>query len=168
MKFGISNKNRFSGAWLAIRLFQVISFIPAAFFLVISGYRGILAENNVLSFLFSFSLCSLPCGETAGLSALYRVSHSEVLVHFLLLGVALAVGLITDPILRGSEKAGRVLRFVLLGVLALDIPLGILFNIHGYFGLVPVICGSAIRLGLAGLIVADLFAAKRSGGADPE
>ncbi|MBQ6261896.1 MAG: hypothetical protein IJK58_00060 [Clostridia bacterium] len=168
MKFGITNKNSLSGAWLAIRLFQVISFVPAAFFLVISGYRGILLENNVLSQIFSCGLCALPCGETAGLSALYRLSHSEILAHFLLLGIALAVGLITGPILRGSEKAGRVLRFVMLGVLALDIPLGILFNIYGYFGLVPVICGSAIRLGFAALIVADLIAARKANAADPE
>ncbi len=166
MKFGLSNKDR-TGAWLAVRLFQIVSFVPAFVFLVISGYRGVLAESGVFPTLFSSGMCSLPCWETMGLSVLYRLTRSEVLIHFLLLGVALIVGLAAAPLLRGSEKAGRILRFVLLGALALDIPLGILFNIYGYFGLVPVICGSAIRLGFAGLIVADLIAAKKTSAADP-
>ena len=167
MKFGLSNKDR-TGAWLAVRLFQIVSFVPALVFLVISGYRGVLAENGVFPTLFSSGMCSLPCWETMGLSVLYRVTRSEVLIHFLLLGVALIVGLVTAPLLRGSEKTGRVLRFVLLGVLVLDIPLGILFNIYGYFGLVPVVCGSVIRIGFAGLIVADLIAAGKKAENVPE
>ena len=106
MKFGLSNKDR-TGAWLAVRLFQIVSFVPALVFLVISGYRGVLAENGVFPTLFSSGMCSLPCWETMGLSVLYRVTRSEVLIHFLLLGVALIVGLVTAPLLHGSEKTGH-------------------------------------------------------------
>ena len=51
MKFGISVKNRFSGAWLSVRLFQVISILPAVYLFVSSGYRAVLQGKNIFSFL---------------------------------------------------------------------------------------------------------------------
>ena len=160
MKFGISVKNRFSGAWLSVRLFQVISILPAVYLFVSSGYRAVLQGKNVFSFLFSFGLSALPCGETLGLSALYRITHSEILIHFLLLGLALAVGIVFDLLLRKSKETGLVLRVVMLLVLASDIPLIFIFRIPIFFGTVPVVCGLAVRLVHIVLIVADLFAAK--------
>lgn len=161
MKFGTSYKNRFSGAWLSVRLFQAVSILPAVFFFVASGYRGILYEKGILSFLFSLGFCSLPSGETMGLSALYRLTGSEILIHFILLGFALFAGLLLDRFLRASDKTGRVLRVVLISLCAVDLPLSFILPLRGAFGWPAVVCGAAFRLCLIGLIVADFIAARK-------
>jgi len=162
MKFGISCRHGMSGARLSVILFQIASILSPLCFFVASGYRAVLFEKGVFSYLFSIGVCVLPCGESFGLSALYRLTGSEIIVHFVILGLALLVGLVSIPLLRASKKTGRVLRIVLIAVIAVDLILSFVLPLYASFGIVAMICGTVFRLCLAGLCLADLIAEKKA------
>ena len=160
MKFGINLRKTLTGAELAVRIFQVTTLLPLAYMLVGVGMPYLYTHKGFFSVLFELGLAGLPRAETLGLSLLYRISGSEMLVFFVMLAVALAVGILAESLLKGSELRAKRSRVVWAVLIALDL----LFRFVPLpFESLPVyanVFGFLLRLGCLALILLDLRAAK--------
>ena len=162
MKFGIDSRKKLSGASLYIYIFQACSLMPLLYIIVASGYLGLTGKNNILAYLFDFGMSAIPRLEALGLSLIYRKALNEILVYFLLAGIAFTFGIIADKLLKNGEKTAVRLRIVFIVLIATDLVIRLLpFSFSTGFGLVPAIVGFAIRLACLILIIADLIAYKK-------
>ena len=162
IKFGVNLRKNLTGAELAVRIFQISALLPLTYLLLGSGYPRVFTQYGLFSVLFDLGLAALPRLETLGLSLLYRLSGSELTIYFLMLVVALAVGLLANSLLKGSGKRPFAVRAVWAGLIALDLAFRF---VPLPFASLPVwarIFGFAVRLGCLALILLDLRAARRA------
>lgn len=160
MKFGINLRKLLTGAELAVRIFQITTLLPLAYTLVGAGLPYLYTHRSLFSVLFELGLAGLPRAETLGLSLLYRKSGSEMAVFFVMLAIALAVGILADNALKGSDARAKRSRIVWAALIALDL----LFRFVPLpFEALPVyasVFGFALRQGCLALILLDLRAGK--------
>lgn len=163
MKFGVDLRKSLTGAELSVRIQQICALLPVLYLFAGSGFGGVINRRSVLSLLFDLGISSLPRAESLLLSLLYRLSRSEVLVNFVVLGFALLLGLVAAPLLRGSRKRGRITRWVLAGLAVADLLLRLLpFSFNRSFGTVPALVGFAVQALCLALVLLDLRADGKS------
>lgn len=159
MKFGFENRKHLTGADLSVRVMQIAALLPAVYLITIPGYPAITTQRSVLSALFDLGFSALPRLETLALSFLYRKTASEMVLYFVMLIAALALGLAAKKLL---ERAPRTVRLVFAALIAVDLVLRLLpMRFNTVFGLPCAIAGFAIRLGCLVLILLDLRAEKQ-------
>ena len=159
MKFGLNLRKVLTGAEVSIRIQQICSILPVLYLFAAASFPVVLTRRGVSSVLFDLGFSCLPRTEALAISLLYRVSRSEVLVNFLLLGFALVLGLVAGALLHG-KTAGAARRFLVVWIAA-DLllrlrPLG--FN--RAFGLPAAILGFVVQALCLALCILDLRAAK--------
>ena len=112
MRFGLENRKVRTGADLYVAILQIASLLPGLFLIVVPGYPSLLTRRGLLSELFRYGLAALPRAEALGLSLLYRVTASEVVVFFVMVGGALIFGLaakkLTGKLPRGFRIACEI------------------------------------------------------------
>ena len=104
MRFGINVRNRLTGADLYVRIFQLTGLAPVLYVLVACVHPAVFTSENVFSVLFRLGMSALPRWEALGLSRLYRMSHSEVLVCAAVLVFALIFVIMYFLILKPQQK----------------------------------------------------------------
>ena len=157
MKFGVSVRNRLTGADLAVRVYQVISILPVLYLLVAAGYPALFASRNLFSFLFDLGVSALPRAEALCAAFVYRMTASEIVFSMAFLVLALAVGLIANRVLHG-ERA-RIARMVYAALIGADLLIRLIpLHVSGVFGMPVTILAFLIRLGCLALILLDLRA----------
>ncbi len=160
MKFGIDVPKKLTGADVYVRVLQITSLLPIAYLLTIPSYMGIITTNNVLTVLFDGGISCLPRAEALLLSLLYRITSSEFTVIFILLGFALAFGLMMKKLLHG--KTARTTRYVLIVCIILDLILRLLpLSFNGVFALPYAVAGITVRLICLVLVIFDIIADKK-------
>lgn len=163
MKFGLNDRKNLTGAGLYVKIFQAVSLLPLLYIFTASGYMGLLTKKSVLSVLFEMGFSALPRIEALALSAIYRLTSSEIAVFFAILVIALIFGIITQKYFIKDKKAGKITRIVLLILIATDIILRALpLGFNSDFGTAGFIFGLALRLGFAILIVLDIKNEKKT------
>ncbi len=167
MSFGLSSKRGLTGAGLSLRLWQAFPLLPALYIFVAAGYPAVVQRRGLFSFLADLGFSLLPRWESLGLSALYRLSRSELAVYFAMVGFALLLGLAGDRLLRGkTARAARVVFAVLLGADLIVRLLPLSFN--RAFGIPGAVLGFAGNLACLALVLLDLRAAKGQEGGTKE
>ena len=162
MSFGLDWRRGLTGTAAYVLIVQTCSLLPGLYILLAAGYMGIAAGENLFSVLFDLGLAALPRWEAAALSALYRLSGSEVAVFFALTGAALAFGLLAGRLLQGSPRAALGSRRVFAGLIAADLVLRLLpLGVNRAFPVWAAAVGFVIRAGCLALIVLDLRAEKK-------
>ncbi|MCR5173539.1 MAG: hypothetical protein K6C09_02750 [Oscillospiraceae bacterium] len=165
MRFGINVRNRLTGADLYVRIFQLTGLAPVLYVLVACVHPAVFTSENVFSVLFRLGMSALPRWEALGLSRLYRMSHSEVLVCAAVLVFALIFGLAAGRLLRGGRGKARAVRVVLAVLIALDLVVRVLpLPFRFSFGIPAAVFGFVIRLGCLALVLGDLTADRRNTG----
>ncbi len=168
MKFGIGIRKALSGAGLYVMIFQIASLLPAVYIVIASGYMGIFAKTGVFSVLFDLGASAIPRWEALCVSLLYRLTSSEVAVHFALLGGALAFGFAAAALLRGEYRTARVSRIVFAALICADLILRLLpFHFNIAFGWPAAAVGVAVRLFCLALLLLDLRADRKNRAAAP-
>ena len=165
MRFGVNVRNRLTGADLYVRLFQLTGLAPVLYVLVACVHPAVFTSENVFSVLFRLGMSALPRWEALGLSQLYRMSHSEVLVCTAVLVFALIFGLAAGRLLKGGRGKACAVRVMLAVLIVLDlavrvVPLPFQFS----FGVPAAVFGFVIRLGCLAIVVGDLMADRRNTG----
>lgn len=159
MKFGLNDRKYLTGGGLYVRILQIAALLPVLYVVVAPSYPPILTQRSALSVLFDLGFSALPRWEMLGLSALYRVTASEIAVCFALLIPALAFGLAAKKL---PEKHARTARLVCAALVAADLVLRLLpLKFNTAFGLPCAAAGFALRLGCLLLLLLDLRAAKK-------
>lgn len=160
MKFGINLRRVLTGAELAVRIFQVTTLLPLTYMLVGAGLPYLYTHRSLFSVLFELGLAGLLRAETLGLSLLYRKSGSEMAVFFVMLAIALAVGILADNILKGSDARAKRSRIVWAALIALDLLFRFVPLPFEALPLYAAAFGFALRLGCLALILLDLRASR--------
>lgn len=155
LRFGIGQRKTMSGAELAVRVFQITSLLPLAYLLTAPGYPYLFTRSGLLSVLFDLGAAALPRAELWLLSLLYRLSASEVAVHFVILALALGAGLAAHSLSQSSPARRRGCRIVYAGWLALDLLLRLLLRAPS-FPLWALIAGFLLRGACLALVLLDL------------
>jgi uncharacterized membrane protein YqaE (UPF0057 family) len=164
MTFGLNEKARMTGAGLYARVFQIASLLPPVYIFLVSGYMALISRKGLFSILFDLGISALPRAEVLALSWVYRLTSSEVIVHFALLILGFVFGLVVTRLLK-KEKAARGTRRVLAVLIAADLVLRLIplrFNLA--FGPAAAIAGFVIRLGCLALLLLDMRAARGNTG----
>ena len=161
MKFGVDLRKTLTGAELGIRMQQICAMLPVLYLFAAASFPVVLTHRNIASVLFDLGFSGLPRLEELGISLLYRITRSEVLVNFLLLGFALALGLAAGVFLRG--KTARAARRFLVVWIAADLLLRLLpLSLNRAFGLPAAILGFAVQAICLVFCVLDLRADQKS------
>ncbi|MCR4564167.1 MAG: hypothetical protein K5755_05990 [Clostridiales bacterium] len=167
MKFGIDLRNKRTGADIAVIIFQLVSVLPTFYVFVASGYIAILNKRNALTALFDFGICALPRWETLLLSFLYRLFSSEMAPYFVMLLIALALGVASKRVLTGSVKKSMAFHIVFSVFIVADLIIRILpFGFNSQFTLAFNLGAAAVRAVCLALLIADMVAYKRSANTD--
>lgn len=162
MKFGIDPRIKVSGAKLAVGVQQICAMFPVLYLFSVSSFPVTLTRRGLLSFLFDLGYSSLPRVEALGLSLLYRTSRRETLVNFVLLLLALVLGLAAASLLQGSRKKVRAVRWGMIGFIAVDLLLRLLpLHMNRAFGLPAAILGFAVQTACLLLTALDLWADRK-------
>ena len=160
MKFGVSVRNRLTGADLAVRVYQVISILPVLYLLVAAGYPALFASRNLFSFLFDLGVSALPRAEALCAAFVYRMTASEIVFSMAFLVLALAVGMAANRVLHGEHA--RIARMVYAALIGADLLIRLIplipLHVSGVFGMQATILAFLIRLGCLALILLDLRA----------
>lgn len=160
MRFGLTGKR--TGAHVYMLAFQVSSLLPLPYIFVLAGYAGLAARRGVLSFLFELGCAFLPRWETLLLSALYGRTGNEILVYFIPLGFALALGLVLNRLLRAGEKTAKAVRIVLCALILADLILRACSpRFAAVFGAGVSAAGFVFRLACLALPVLDMIFEKK-------
>ena len=150
------------GTLLSVRVFQILSLIPLVYAFAVSGYPSLITRHSVLSFLFDVGVYALPCAEAWGLSALYRVSMSDMLVCFLPAVAALLWGIFAQRVLLNGARRGRITRVTLAIWIGADLILRLMpISFHRVFSLPVLLTAFGVRLVCLMLILCDLIACRR-------
>ena len=169
MNFGINERGKLTGAQLAVRIMQACAVAASLFTFIVPGYLSLLTHRGVLSTLVELGFGAIPRVEAVALSVIYRLTSSEILMHFGLLGFALVFGLIMEPLLSGKPKKAIAVRVVFAALIAIDLILRLIpIHINEAFGLHSSIFGFAVRLCCLGLIIADIVVFRRKARAEEE
>lgn len=163
VKFGLYERGKFSGADIAVRVMQICAILPAIFTFIVPGYLSLLTRRNFFSTLFDLGISALPRAFTSALSYFYRLTSSEVALHFAILVCALAFGLIMNGLLRGKPRKGFITRVIFAVLILADLVIRLLpFHFNRVLGLPINIIGFVVRLACLALVVMDIVAAKRN------
>ena len=162
MKFGVDLRRERTGADLAVLVFQIASLLPVCYVLIASGYPSIVTQRGLFSALFGLGCSAIPRAEAFALSALYRLTTSEIVFSLLLLAIALLFGVVMKKRLHGEVQRARMTRLVYAAWIALDLLLR-LIPVHGSvaFGLPLAIAAFLIRAACLVCILLDLRAYKK-------
>ena len=162
MRFGYGDRKALTGTGLYVRIFQIMSLLPPIYIFIVSGYPAVGAKKGIFSVLFDIGVSALPRAETAAVSYLYRLTSSEILVHFAFLIVAFVFGIAAGKLLTGSEKTGRTARIVFAVLICLDILVRFVpGRFNKAFGIPAAAAGLVIRLVCLVLVLLDLRAGKK-------
>ena len=165
MRFGINIRNRLTGTDLYVRIFQLTGQAPVLYVLVACVHPAVFTSENVFSVLLRLGMSALPRWEALGLSRLYRMSHSEVLVCAAVLVFALIFGLAAGRLLKGGRGKARAVRVVVAVLIVLDLAVRVLpLPFRFSFGIPAAVFGFVIRLGCLALVLGDLMADRRNTG----
>ena len=104
MKFGVDLRRERTGADLAVLVFQIASLLPVCYVLIASGYPSIVTQRGLFSVLFGLGCSAIPRAEAFALSALYRLTTSEIVFSLLLLAIALLFGVVMKKRLHGEVQ----------------------------------------------------------------
>ena len=163
VEWGIEWRKCVSGTQLAVWAFQVASLLPLAFLLAIVGYPAIVTTDNVLTAAFKLGMMAIPRIATIGLAHLYRITGSELAIHFALATGALAVGLVLGRLLQGSENVRIRLRQALAVLIAADIAMSLPpLPFNSVYGPGFAVAGIAVKLACLAFVILDLRAAKQA------
>ena len=147
MRFAFDPLKSHSGAELYVKLFQISSVLPLPYIFIASGSLSVVTKKGPLSFLFDLGVSMLPRWEALGLSALYRKTGSELALFFLILIIALAFGLFSKRIFRGSEKKALRSRIAFLTLIGADLVLRLIpFGFVPAFGAGTTVLAFAFRI----------------------
>ena len=161
MTFGVNLRKTLTGAELCIRIQQICAILPVLYLFAAASFPVVITHRNAVSVLFDLGFSCLPRLEALGISLLFRLTRSEVLVNFLLLGLALLIGLLAGALLHG-KTAWAARRFLVLWIAA-DLLLRLLpLGLNRAFGLPAAILGFALQLGCLVLCVLDLRADRKA------
>lgn len=159
MRFGLENRKVRTGADLYVAILQIASLLPGLFLIVVPGYPSLLTRRRLLSELFRYGLAALPRAEALGLSLLYRVTASEVVVFFVMVGGALIFGLAAKKL---TGKLPRGFRIACAALIAADLVLRALpLHCNAVFSPAQAIVGGAVRAICLALLLLDLRAGKQ-------
>ncbi len=163
MKFGIGFRKEKTGSEIYVRVFQIVSMLPALYFLVSACYQYIMTKKGMMHFLFNLGAASLPRWEALLLSFVYRLTSSEIVVFYLLMTAALAFGILAGRLLKADHKTARTTRIVLAVMIGCDLILRVLpFGFNLAFGWLFTVLGFIIRAACLALIIIDLAADKKA------
>ena len=168
MTFGLDDKRRMTGAGLYVRVFQLASLLTPVYIFLVSGYMAIISRTGVFSVLADLGYSCIPRAEALLLSWAYRLTSSELTVHFGLLVFAFVFGLVVMRLLK-KQSTALWTRRVLAVLIAVDLLIRLIplhFNLA--FGLAAAIAGFAVRLGCLILILLDLRAHRKGIGEPAE
>ena len=164
VKWGVGDWKAFTGAHLAVAIYQVASLLPLPYILAVVGYPAIITSNNVLSFLFDVGVMAVPRAEALGLSLLYGMTTNEVAVYFTLLVPALVIGLVLGKLLPENSAVCVTSRKVLAVFIACDLVLRVLpFGFNLAFGLPAAIIGWLVQAACLAFVVLDLHSERETG-----
>ena len=110
----------------AVRIYQVCSLLPLLYILTASGQTSVMLRRGFLYGVFQLGLACLPRAEVYGLSWLYRLTGSELIVYFAILFAAMAIGIAGDRLARGRAEARRKALTVYAVLIAADLVLRLL------------------------------------------
>ena len=162
IRFGIDLRRVLTGADLYVLIFQISSLLAVPYMIAASGHAAVMGTKNVLSLLFDTGMCAVPKAEALLLSLVYRLTASEIAVYFVMLAIALALGITAGKVLRGDPALAVKMHKTAAALICIDlvirmIPLG--FNVT--FGIPTAATGFVIRAVCLVLLIADLRADKK-------
>lgn len=162
MKFGIDSRKHLTGASLYMYAFQTVSLFPLLYILIAIGYLGIFSSNNILSYLFDFGIAAIPRYEALLAAFIYRKTLSEIVVFYVIIGIALIFGLVLNRLLKGNEKTAIITRITLIILIVIELIMRLLpLGYNSGFGLVESVIALFFRIIFLVLIVIDLIAYKK-------
>jgi hypothetical protein len=160
VEFGIDIRRKLTGADLYVRILQICSLLPLPYIFLARSHPPILSTRNLFSVLFDTGVCTLPRVEAFALSWLYRQTLSEVAVYFVILAIALVLGIIAGRILRGDPEASIRFHKVIAVLIALDLVIRVIpIKANIAFGIPFAVTGLAVRAICLYLVIRDLKAA---------
>ena len=160
VRFGIDIRRQLTGADIYVSIFQICSLLPLPYIFIATAHPAIFSTHNLLSVLFDAGMTTLPRAEALALSFLYRLTLSEVAVYFVVLAVALALGLISSRVLRGNPEASVRFHKAASVLITLDLAIRIIpVRANIAFGLPAAAIGLAVRAACLYLVICDLKAA---------
>lgn len=169
MKFGLGERKKLSGAELAVRIIQVSSVIPALLTFLLPGYLRLMTGRNLFSVLFEVGVNAMPRAESYALSWLYRLTSSEIVLHFAMLAFALAFGLVMGALLRGKPKKAFAVRVVFALLILADIVVRLLpLKLNSAFGSFYWVLGLVVSVACLVLTVLDLIFSRRPREEEPK
>ena len=157
--FGIDIRKKLNGSDLYVKTFQLASILPVFYLFMASGYMGIFSKRTVFSVLFDLGVSVIPRAEALALSYVYRSTDSELIMVFIMMVLALILGLLSGKIFRENEKRGIIARKLFIVIIAIDLVIRLLpFKFNLVLGWPAVIIGFLIRAGSIALLLMDLKA----------
>jgi len=162
MKFGINSRKHITGATVYMYAFQAVSLFPLLYILIAIGYLGIFSSNNILSYLFDFGIAAIPRYEALLVSLIYRKTLSEIVVFYVIIGIALAFGLVLNRLLKGNEKTAIITRITLIVLIVIELIMRLLpLSFNSGFGMTESVIALVFRIACLTLIAIDLIAYKK-------
>lgn len=155
LRFGSDSRHSLTGTDLAARMVQILALLPLIYLVLASAWPSILIRRTVFSRLFDLGVSAVPRAVSLPLSALYRLSGSEMLFSLLLGGLSLAYGIVMNRLLQGTRALAA--RRVLAALIALDLLARLLpLRFAALFGWPVTILAALIQLLRLGLVLLDL------------
>lgn len=157
IRFGINVRKKLTGAELYVKILQITSLMPLLYIFLSSGYLAIFRSKSLYSVLFDLGIMALPRWETLGLSYIYRLTLSEIIVYFSIVIIALILGLMTNRIFKEDRETGIKARKVFAVLIAIDLVVRLIpmrFNL--VLGVPAAVFGFIIRALCLVLIILDL------------
>lgn len=167
MKFGIDLRHKKTGADIYVIAFQIVSLLAPVYIFWSSGYTSFLGRRNFLTVLFDFGVCALPRWEAFLLSFVYRAFSSELAPYFLMLFIALVLGIASSRFLRGNKRLSFVLHYIFSALIIADLIFRLLpFGINSQFSLPICITAFLFRFLCLALLVSDIIFDRRGNRTD--
>lgn len=129
--------------------FQAAAVLTVPLVFTAAGYTAILTKRSVLSFLFELGFAAMPQAEALALSALYRLTGSEMLVTLIPLAIAFAYGVLAERIFKLKYAYEAV-----AALIACDLILRIF--VGAPFGVWAALLGALVRAASLALIILEI------------
>lgn len=166
VRFGIDIRRQLTGADLYVRIFQICALLPLPYMFFAMVHPAIYSTRNLLSVLFDIGICSLPRAEALAMSCLYRATLSEEAVYFVILAIAIVLGVAADRVLRGNPELSIRMHKLFAVLICLDLAIRIVpVRANFIFGIPAAAAGIVIRAFCLYLIVRDLKAVEKTAAA---
>lgn len=163
VQFGLKLIRKITGADISVYIQQFAAILPVLHISLAAGYMALLARSTVSSFLFDVGVSTLPRAVVFGISRLYGLVKSELLLCFLILAYALALGLIAHRLFHIKRERSRVCHWIFIALIACDLVLRLMpFEFNRTFGVAPAIIGFVLNLAGLVLLVLDLYFDRRN------